>query len=251
MRTQPHLHLPIRRAFTLIELLVVVAILLVLGSLVFVLAKGAMEKTQAVKAMSRLRQCGTTIFSTAGDHNGMVSMFNGGNGHREQRLISLVASDMGMDIYANKEIYAAARNMVYTPAWDPGQYDNWATWGVNLDDNTELGIKWNKEWKEDENGTKGWIRQINPGVAVRSSDYPLLADSSNGNGKPRLRFGNGNEYKFAMRYGGKGPAIFLDGSSRLVGKSDLARHGIEKAYLFENGPKGKPTLITVKPEDQS
>lgn len=235
-----------RSGFTIVELLVVIAIIMVLGALIFGLAKGAMEKAHAVNALSRIRQCGVFLFSSSADNNGTLSVFTGGNGHKEQRLISIAATAMDLGVNDNSAVYQATHNMVYTPSRDPGKYDSWGTWGVNLDNNEEFGMRWKKEWAADESGTRGWIRQINPGMVDRPSNYPVLGDSSNDKGKPRLRFGNENSYRFAMRYGGKGPAIFLDGSSRMIGPVDLDRYGIESAYLFEDGQNGAPSLVRAK-----
>jgi prepilin-type N-terminal cleavage/methylation domain-containing protein len=242
------------RGFTLVELLVAVAIVLVLAALVAVVSMRAKQKAGAVVALNGLRQCGTAVFGSAAENGGSVTLFSGGNGHKEQRLISLVATTFGVDYRMNDAVYQMTQSVVYSPAVIPtfvDGYSSWHTYGVNIDDNKELGVVWKKEWEEDDRGTKGWVRRINPGTVGRAGSYPLIADSSNQKGVPRLRFGNDNEWKFAMRYGGKGPAIFLDGSARMVGESDLARHGIERAYLFENGPTSSPTLVTAAEGNES
>jgi hypothetical protein len=226
--------------------MVVIVIVAVLSSLAFMMAKRATEKAKSVEMVNRMRQAGTFLFAKASDNAGSIEIFVGGDAHHESRLITYVAEGLGFDSSTssnNRQKYEAVKGIVYTPATDPGKWNPWETIGPNLDDNDRLGVKWRKTWDTDDNGNRGQIRYLNPGTVRRSSAYPLLADSSNGEGVPRLRFGNDNDHKFAMRYNGKGAALFLDGSARSISQSDMADFGITHAYLFENGPNSKPTLV--------
>jgi len=58
-----------RRAFTLIELLIVVAILAILGAIVYVLLGGAREKSKQVVCISNLRQIGIAVAMYRSDYD--------------------------------------------------------------------------------------------------------------------------------------------------------------------------------------
>ena len=59
-------------AFTLIELLVVVAIIGVLATLGLSVASAAMQKAQATKCLSSLRQIGVAVRTYVGEHDGRL-----------------------------------------------------------------------------------------------------------------------------------------------------------------------------------
>lgn len=234
------------RGFTLVELLVVIVIVATLAGIVFVVAGKARERANSVDTINRVRQSGLFLFTSAADNGGKITVFVGGNGHTDKRLISQVASSLGFDPSRssnNAQIYEAVKNIVYTKATDPGSFTAWETFGINIDDNDRLGVDWNNTRIEDENGITGNVNIINPGTATRAESYPLIADSSNDQGIPRLRFGNGNPHKFAMRFNGKGAAYFLDGSARLIDPDEMGKYGITAGYLFEDGPNSKPKLV--------
>lgn len=58
-----------RRAFTLLELLIVVAILGILGAIVYVLLGGAREKSKQVVCISNLRQIGIAVAMYRSDYD--------------------------------------------------------------------------------------------------------------------------------------------------------------------------------------
>jgi hypothetical protein len=134
--------------------------------------------------------------------------------------------------------------LVYTPAYERQAKGTWPVWGVNLDDNEENGIKWEKVSFE-RGGEQRTANGLRLAKCMAPERYPLLADTSNSSGVPRVRFANDNQHKFAMRYQGKGPIFFLDGSTQLVGRGDMAKFGITQAYLFKNNPTTAPTLVSA------
>lgn len=97
-------------------------------------------------------------------------------------------------------------------------------------------------------GQQRYLEGLRLAKCDRTDRYPLLADSSNSSGAPRARFNNDGQYKFGMRYAGKGPIFFLDASTRLVGKDDMGRYGITQAFLFDKGAKSNPTLVSANIE---
>lgn len=137
-----------------------------------------------------------------------------------------------------------AKRYVHTPAFERQANGTWHVWGVNLDSDPENRINWEKVWFE-RGGEQRYAEGLNLARCETFQGYPLLADSANSQGVPRARFANDNQHKFAMRYSGKGPIFFLDGSSRLVGQGEMAKYGITQAYLFEDDPVTGPTLVNA------
>lgn len=238
----------IRRGFTLVELLVVIAIVMALAAITFSVAKKVMEKAKLVTLVNGLKQCGAAVLADSMD-TGQIYIFRGGNGAGDRALAAMVASQLGSDVndFENREaVFDSIKGVVYTPAMVPDKYSVWTTYGVNVDSNEEMGVVTNTVKVENDDGSTARIQAIRPGLAHGAGSYPLIADSSNASGQPRLRFGNDDDYKFALRYNEKGAAAFLDGSCRMVTESDLLKYGITHAYLFENGPKAEPVLITAE-----
>lgn len=224
------------RGFTLTELLVVIGIILVLAALLFPALSRVKSTMQATEALNRIRQCGIVVMQKATENNNLLLIHASGtsaNMH-DLRLYGMVREAMdGGD----------PDKLVYTPAYEKQARGTWPVWGVNLDNNTEFGVKWERAWLE-RGGEQRYVESLRLGRSMDTGLYPLLADSSNSSGVPRARFANDNQHKFAMRYRNKGPIFFLDGSARLVGRDEMGNYGIEKAYLFQSGPVEGPTLVT-------
>lgn len=227
------------RAFTLTELLVVIAIIIVLAALLFPMFSRMQSALQATDAVNRIRQCGFVVMQKATENNNLLLIHASGTSRNmhDLRLYGMVREAMD-DGEVDK--------LVYTPAYQKQASGTWPVWGVNLDDNKEIGVDWERVWLE-RGGEERYVEGLRLGRGSAAGEYPLLADSSNSDGVPRARFANDNQHKFAMRYRRKGPIFFLDGSARLVGEQDMAKYGITKAYVFKSDPVEEPMLVTASP----
>lgn len=226
------------RGFTLTELLVAIGIVAILAAALFPLTRRVRATLQATEALHRIRQCGGIVIQRASDNHNLLLIHASGTSSnmRDLRLYGMVEEVLrGGDV----------GEFVYTPAYESQASGTWPVWGVNLDDNPEFGVDWERVWLE-RGGEQRYVEALRLARCTAGGRYPLLADSSNGSGVPRARFANNNEHKFAMRYQGKGPIFFLDGSTRLVGQSEMAKYGITHAYLFESGPVENPTLVAAR-----
>jgi prepilin-type N-terminal cleavage/methylation domain-containing protein len=230
--------IPGLRGFTLTELLVVIAIIIVLAALLFPVFSRVQSALQATDAVNRIRQCGIVVMQKATENNNLLLIHVSGTSSNmhDLRLYGMVreALDAG-----------DPDKLVYTPAYEKQASGTWPVWGVNLDDNKDLGVDWERVWLI-RGGEERYVEGLRLGRGSAAGQYPLLADSSNSEGVPRARFANDNTHKFAMRYRRKGPIFFLDGSARLVGQQDMGNYGITKAYLFTSDPVEAPTLVTAK-----
>jgi len=221
--------------FTLTELLIVIVIIAVLASLMFPLVGHMRGKAQAAESLNRIRQCGLIVLNKASENHNFLQIHVAGT---SKNMHDLRLHGMVQDVVGEED----TGKLVYTPAYERSANGTWPVWAANRDSNTDIGIAWERVWVE-----RGGQQRYLEGLRLTKCDsperYPLLADSSNSAGVPRALFGNDNQYKFAMRYGGKGPLFFLDGAARLVGRDEMAKHGITRAYLFENDPIANPTLV--------
>lgn len=223
--------------FTLTEILVVIAIIAILASVLFPLLGRMRGGLQATQAVQRIRQCGSILMQSATDHqNKIVIHVNGTSSNmHDLRLHGIVKAVTGEE---------QVGSYVYTPAYENLAKGTWPVWGANLDDDIENGIVW-EDVKFQRGGKERKAQGLNLARCGSMASYPLLADSSNGAGVPRARFGNDNNHKFAMRYRGKGPMFLLDGSTRLVGRNELETFGITRAYVFPEDPASDPILVTA------
>lgn len=227
--------------FTLVELLVVITIIATLAALLFPLAKHMKAGAQAAQSISRIRQCGTIVLQKASENNNFlwIHAYGSAVNMEDLRLYGMVQEATGI----NKEDVG---RLVYSPAYEKEKQavGPWPVWGVNCDDNLQIGIKWETVWVERE-GEKRYLQGLRLAKCSEPQRYALLADTSNSAGVPRSNFGTAREHKFAMRYRSKGPVFFLDGSCQLLGRGDIGRYGLTTAYLFKNNSVSNPTLVTA------
>jgi len=102
----------------------------------------------------------------------------------------------------------------------------------------------------DKNGSNAGVVSMPLSRCRAPSIYPLLGDSCDSTGVPRLRISKERfPQRFAMRYEGKGPLFFLDGSTRMVGPGDMGKYGFTEGWLFKDDPINNPEK--VKAEDTS
>lgn len=223
------------RGFTLMELLVVIVIIAVLSVIGFTLSRQVNAKLQATQAVHRIRQCGAIVLQKASEnHNHLIIHANGTSSNMHDLRLHGMVKEALMD--------GDVSELVYTPAYQKYAKGTWPVWGVNLDDNPELGVEWERVWFE-RGGDQRFAEGLRLPKCKQPGRYPLLADSSNGAGVPRARFANDNQHKFAMRYRNKGPVFLLDGSTVLVGPGSMNKFGITQGYLFESGPQSEPILV--------
>ena len=227
------------RGFTLTELLVVIAIIAILAALLFPLVKYMKAGAQAAQSISRIRQCGTIVLHKAVENNNFLWIHAHGTAvnMEDLRLYGMVQEATGM---GTEEV----GRLVYTPAYEKQAIGSWPVWGVNYDDNLQIGVDWETVWVE-RGGEQRYLQGLRLAKCREPQRYPLLADTSNSEGTPRSNFGTNREHKFAMRYRKKGPVFFLDGSCQLIGREEMGRYGLTQAYLFKDNPVSSPTLVTA------
>ncbi|MCU0748967.1 MAG: type II secretion system GspH family protein [Akkermansiaceae bacterium] len=225
------------RGFTIVELLVVITIIVVLAALIFPLVSNFKRKAQAVDSLNRIKQCGAIVFSRAADTNNVLQIHVSGtsSGIQDLRLYGMVEESIGTNMVGK---------LVYTPAYEKKASGTWPVWAVNIDSNPDMGITW-KRISVERQGTPRNVETLRLATCVSPERYPLFADSSSAAGDPRTGFGNDNTYKFAMRYGSKGPIFFLDGSAGMVGLGEMAKYGIKRGFVFKDDPTIAPTLVTA------
>ena len=228
------------RGFTLTELLVVITIIAVLAALLFPLAKNMKAGAQAAQAISRIRQCGAIVLQKTAENNNFLMIHAHGTSvnMEDLRLYGMVQEATGM--VKDEDI----GRLVYTPAYEKQAVGSWPVWGVNYDDNLQIGVDWETVWVE-RGGEQRYLQGLRLTKCREPQKYPLLADTSNSAGAPRANFGTDREHKFAMRYRSKGPVFFLDGSCQQIGREEMSRYGLTQAYLFKDNPVLKPTLLTA------
>jgi prepilin-type N-terminal cleavage/methylation domain-containing protein len=226
-----------RGGFTLVELLVVITIIAALASLMYPLVGHFRKKAQASESLNRIRQCGLIVLSKATESNNVLQIHISGTASNMQdlRLHGMVQESVGKDMVGK---------LVYTPAYEKKADGTWPVWATNLDSNPSIGIVWERLWVT-RNGEQRYLEGLRLATCGSPERYPLFADSSNASGEPRARFGNNDDYKFAMRYGRKGTIFFLDGAARLVGQDEMAKYGITRAYVFGNDPTSRPTPVAA------
>lgn len=225
------------KGFTLVEILIAISIIMLLAAILFPVLKMTKSKLQAAQAVQRIKQCGIVVLQKAIDNNNTVVVHANGTSSnmRDLRLYGMME-----EVAGEQEV----GRYVYTPAYESLASGTWPVWALNFDDAEEKGIKWEKVWFQ-RGGENRYAEGLNLTRCDSMHEYPLFADSSNGNGVPRARFSNDDQYKFAMRYQAKGPVFFLDGSTQMVGRDDMAKFGITRAYLFKDNPVTEPTLVTT------
>lgn len=223
--------------FTLTEILIVIVIIAALAAVLFPLLGRMKGKLQATQSINRIRQCGTILMLKATDNNNKIVIHVKGTSKnmRDLRLYGMVEEVVGTE---------EVGSYVYTPAYEKMAKGTWPVWGANVDNDPEKGIAWERVWF-DRGGEQRYATSLNLARCGSIGAYPLLADSSNSAGAPRALFGNDNNYKFAMRYGGKGPVFLLDGSTRMVGQDEMGQLGITQGYIFPDNPVSTPELVSA------
>lgn len=226
-----------RYGFTLTELLIVIAIIAALAALTMPVAGYMKRKAQAAESVNRIRQCGIVVLQKAAENNNHLLIHTAGSSSNmhDLRLHGMVQDAVGKQ---------RVGKLVYTPAFESKASGTWPVWAANFDNNPDDGIVWERIWVE-RGGEQRYLEGLRLAICGAMGRYPLLADSSNSAGVPRARFTNDGQYKFAMRYLGKGPVFFLDGATRLVGQREIANYGITRAYLFNDNPVANPTLVSA------
>ena len=224
--------------------MVVIVIIVVLASISSVMYGRAKKSTQAIEAVNRIRQSGGFILGTAADNHGKLSLFVHGSDNYERALRDMLEAD-GM---SRDETY----KIIITPAYHKAglkgaKMDRWHAWGTNVDNQPGIGAVWTETKLRNNNGTIAGVLAMPLARCKVPSSYPLLADSCDSTGVPRLRFSNTRfDQRFAMRYGEKGPMFFLDGSARMIGETEMGRYGVTKGYLFKGDPLENPVAVTAE-----
>lgn len=227
----------VSKGFTLTEILIVIVIIAALAAVLFPLLGRVRGSFQATQALDRIRQCGNVLLQSASDnHNKIVIHVKGTSDNMQDlRLHGMMEEITGKE---------SVGRYVYTPAYEKQAKGTWPVWGANVDNDAENGIVWERVWYN-RGGVPRYATSLNLARCGSSASYPLLADSSSSAGDPRTLFGNDNQYKFAMRYRGKGPMFMLDGSTRLIGQGEMGKFGVSRAYIFPDNPVSNPKLVSV------
>ncbi len=238
--------------FTLIEMLVVIAILALLAAILVPSVGRVRRSSQTALALSGIRQCGTYLLAEASENQGHINLFIFGStstpGARDLMLIHIVGKHMGIDDIR----HPALSQIIRTPAWHTppfGGLDTRSVWGINYRPNPANGVEWRSAPFPDSPGQNYNVLRtfqvINPGR------YPLLADSSDAQGKPviymsRDRWNNDRGVFFAMRYERRGPILLLDGSARMIGQDQMKNYDFQAGYVFKPSEAGiNPQAVTV------
>jgi prepilin-type N-terminal cleavage/methylation domain-containing protein len=223
--------------FTLTEVLIVITIIVVIASLMFSLIGHMRNKAHAVDCLNRIKQCGLIVLGKAADNNNILKIHVSGTSSdmHDFRLYGMVNESVGSH---------TVEKVVRTPAHEGKDGGTWLVWAVNRDSDPSTGVIWERFWVE-RGGQQRYLEGLRLARCSSPESYPLLADSSNEQGVPRTGFGNSQPYKFAMRYGRKGPIFFLDGAARMVGRDEMASYGITRGYVFKGNPAKNPTPVTA------
>lgn len=232
-----------KQGFTLTEVLVVIAILIILAAISVSISSKAIKKAEVVDAISRVRQCGTYLVHAGADRDNKIKVFVHGSEKYDYALRDLLEAD-GM---SRDETYKYIITPAYYKAGLKGaKMDRWHAWGTNAEDAPAIGVVWNEPLQFNSGGGKIGERTLYLGQCDSPSDYPLLADSCDETGTPRLRISKGRfAQRFAMRYEGKGPVFLLDGSVEMVGQNEMGKYGFTEGYLFEDDPVKDPKKVTA------
>jgi prepilin-type N-terminal cleavage/methylation domain-containing protein len=233
-----------QHGFTMVELMVVITIVVVLAGLSVAIYGKARKSADGMEALNRIRQSGMFMLGTAADNHNKLAVFVHGSGNYERALRDLLEAE-GMN---RDETY----KMIITPAYykeglKGAKMDRWHAWGTNTDDAPGIGAVWTETKMRNADGSIAGVLSMPLARCKAPSSYPLFGDSCDSTGVPRLRISKGRfAQRFAMRYGGKGPLFFLDGSAQMIGPNDMGRYGFTEGYLFKSDPVNDPEKVTAE-----
>ncbi len=244
----------VRDGFTLIEILVVLAMIALLASLILAATGKARQSARSTLALSGIRQSGQHLLADAAENEGHIKLFIFGStstpGARDLMLIHIVGKRMGIDDIRNPLL----SRIIRTPAWyEPpagASLDTRSVWGINYRPNPDLGVEWSEvRFPAPHQDQKYHV--LRTFQVSKPNLYPILADSSNAEGKPvfymsRDPYNQDRGVFFAMRYDERGPIFKLDGSARMIGTDLMETYGFRIGYLFRpKNPATDPRRITI------
>jgi len=225
------------RAFSLIELLVVIAIIAVLAALGFSWARSAMDRANASKCASNLRQLATATFAYTAENGGKLPWYSYANvANKADRLwFSLLAPYLKATITMNGSFPRVGNGSGPEKCLICPANPKMGAGGIMT---TNIGYGWNfvglsmndgadsEAWKH--GGTVALAAIAQPAKTVMiacTSTNPLsyVTASTNPAG------GSGAIYRPAGPHGGKANALFCDGH-------------VELMQLTNSGPANNPTV---------
>lgn len=235
-------------AFTLTELMVVIIIIAVLSAIVFSVSKSAKKAGESATCLNRLRQVGTILSSRAVENNNRHQVFAGGSGSFEYRPYIILRDELDLPANPSSAHYETLKNIMFCPS-GPGAHSeptnpHWTCFGVHIADSEVAGSKWIMESVKDGAGRSGNLSVLRPSSVRSPSRCLLVADSCTSDGSEIFRIKGGD--RIGMRHNGKANAVFLDGSARSLGKSELGELGFEKAYDTSSSP---PQLVSLPSQE--
>ena len=228
-----------RRAFTLVELLVVMAIIMVLGALVFSISRTAFAAAESSKCLSRLRQAGIVVAGSVGENNGRIRVFKDAASSEEVGPYSIVREQMDLPEEPVAAHFETLKNIMFCPSAPDPEIPHWNSYGVNFGDSLIAGATWTDETVEDSEGGSTVISSLVVISVTEAADFVLLADSCGKDGQGMFRIAD-DEDLIGLRHRGKANVFMLDGSARSLGQVDLGNLGFERAYDTATTP---PTQV--------
>lgn len=224
-----------RRGFTLVELLVVIVILAALAAGIFSVVGRARDNATASRNVSDTRQAGALLLQASVETNGRLTFSADGNPAASAYLpYNIVREALGLDTTDHRQLADIMH-------WDakrlrPGQDPALECRGVNFTRFEDAGVEWREDILElGENGQPIELMTLILSQVDRPGIYPLLVDSSRGDGREVFRISEESNELAAMRTGGRAAAFFLDGSARMLNAADLARAGFSQAFEVKDG----------------
>jgi prepilin-type N-terminal cleavage/methylation domain-containing protein len=238
-----------RRGFTLVELLVVIVIIAVLAGITISITRRLAESAKSSNRLANVRQAGSLLLSMAGENNGRCSFYAGGNSGWEYRPYLFLLRELSLTSEKNYNINEA--NRVAIMHWDlkklPPAMPHWNCRGINFQNVTYpdgTTTKWTQESVKNVDGTTANVKSLSLASVARPEVYPLLIDSSTGDGREIFRIEEklGDCVGLREAGGNKASAFLFDGSARHMDKSDLKKAGFTKAY---DNSTASPKSVTL------
>lgn len=160
----------VKKAFTLIEVLVVVAVIVVLGTLIYALMSGAKKEAKDTNSLSNLRQLGIAASMYSEDFGAWPTsckfLVDAGLVPKELVASTNDVTDKGLGNMAILSEYAGMPAPKMTPY--KLTYGGFLEWHISE--------KYQQIFKEDEGG--GWLVDLSPGKPGKTPDTMLFAEGA-------------------------------------------------------------------------
>lgn len=231
----------VRPAFTLVELMVAIVIIVVLAAISFSVSRSVRQNAEKVTCMNRLRQVGTIMMGRATENHNRIQIFAGGSGSFELRPYFIIRDELNLPASPQSAYEETLKELMFCPsAPAPVSNPHWNCYGVNITDNEMAGSFWTKDRVEDENGRSASVSTLRTASVRRPASCVLIADSCHSSGREIFRISGGD--LIGLRHKGEANALFLDGSARTLGPSQLGGLGFKKAFDTSSTPPQSVSL---------